>query len=247
MTTAVQTLRNTTAKAERLQRWLALPTGSRCSVWSSASSAWSAEETDSSRVSEEDEARATWSSHDANDTRTARIARWQLQGPTSRYGYYRKPATLADASSAPWVQRVASTGDSWQSAHTQQPLRVTTSVLADGVCETRLSLARAGLRATQVDDGQATVTTVTKTASSGGASEVVFRRMTILEEGEGSRSRSITESGSASATVDLLECAALRYGTSCPALLRVLSSVPNAESVLAGSLPAGYHPTLGIT
>lgn len=184
-----------------------------------------------------------------SESSLARLARWKQMGGQTERDAQNLSAGRPTPPVEGWVPASQSVSEEfrWQgTARKEQPrpeLSVTTEVLAEGSCERRLVLdgqLSATLSSWPIEGGTESMAVISDESS--GVSEVVFRKLTV--ELSGQRSRSVTESGSASATMDLLARTAASYNTSTGTLLRTLGKVQSAESVLQQSLPADIRQPL---
>lgn len=231
-----QVCRPSEAKVQRLQRWsrCASARGARFGrvVLSDNDSDSASNDTTSSRISKE-----------ASTGSKARLARWKhLTGPSERNAQ-RLSGRRAPPPIEGWVPASQSLLEEygWQGFGKARELSVTTEVLTEGSYEKKLLIhgqLSVMLSSWPVDGGTESMAVISNERS--WVPEVVFRRLTVeTVDRSGERSRSVTESGSASATMELLARTAASFNTSTETLLRTLGGVRTAESVLQRSLPAG--------
>jgi len=123
----------------------------------------------------------------------------------------------------------------------RRALSTTTEVLGDASLQMTMSLGGMCATLSSKTDEESTERTVVVTrlnSRSEGSGEVVYRQVVVEDVRDRSRSFS-TESGSQSATVDLLRRAANCYATSAEKLVLTLGGVQEADTVLQHILPRG--------
>jgi len=172
-------------------------------------------------------------------TSSERILRWEqlTDARHPRNGYYdgrrRDPEHAHDATDE--IEYVV------EVAHSQptMTMSVRTRTLSDDSFHTQLLIGErmsATLSCWILPEGDTeSMTVVSQLDPDSGKSEVVYRR--LMSEGVGDVAHNVTESGNASATLELLEQTASHYGVSTDTLLQELDHVPNVSNVFRYCMP----------
>lgn len=178
-----------------------------------------------------------------------RVRRWEYltDANNPRNGYYENRRVDPQLSSEELdvhdglnVGSEQNSEQSWQIPNARPPLimSVTRELHSDSSTQTRLVLGAmsATFSSLLLPNGDTeNMAVVAQANASHGVTEIVYRRVAC--EDAFHRTHSVTESGSASATIALLNGTASCHSISTDALLEALSHVPNLGSALTQCLP----------